>query len=69
MKKQKKDEVKVTYLTSLALAVPFDDGFRQVQLTLVRVDGTEEIRCYMDVLDPTKLPKFQEPDEDEIKVP
>lgn len=66
---KKKEVTNVTYLTSLALAVPFDDGFRHVQLTLVRVDGTEEIRCYMDVLDPTKLPKFQESVKDEAEVP
>lgn len=69
MKDKEKKVESVSYLTSLALAVPFDDGFRHVQLTLVRVDGTEEIRCYMDVLDPTKLPKFQEPDENECSVP
>lgn len=61
---EEKKETKVTYLTSLALSVPIkvDDGdqFRHIQLTLVQVDGTDEIRCYMDVLDPTKLPKFKD---------
>lgn len=69
MVKKKNQVTNVKYLTSLALAVPIDDDFRHVQITLARVDGTDEIRCFFDVLDPSKLPKFQESDKDEIDLP
>lgn len=52
--------IEVKYLTSLALALPVDDEIKHIQLTLVKVVDSSEIRCYMDIVDPTKLPKFKD---------
>lgn len=53
MSKKKVDEVK--FLTSLALALPVNDVVKHVQITLVQVGKTDELRCYFDVVDPTKI--------------
>lgn len=63
MSEEKKIDVK--FLTSLALAVPTEDEVKHIQLTLVQVVDTKEIRCYMDVIDAKKLPRFVE-DESEM---
>lgn len=53
-------KIEVKYLTSLALALrDMDDEIKHVQLTLVQEIESKQIRCYMDVVDPSKV-KLQE---------
>lgn len=53
-------KIEVKYLTSLALALrDVDDEIKHVQLTLVQETESKQIRCYMDVVDPSKV-KLQE---------
>lgn len=53
-------KIEVKYLTSLALALrDMDDEIKHVQLTLVQETESKQIRCYMDVVDPSKV-KLQE---------
>lgn len=55
-KEEKKDvQENVEFLTSLVLAVPVDDQVKHVQLVLCRVSGTDQLRCFMDVVDPSKV--------------
>lgn len=54
------EKIEVKYLTSLALALrDVDDEIKHVQLTLVQETDSKQIRCYMDVVDPSKV-KLQE---------
>lgn len=54
------EKIEVKYLTSLALALrDVDDEIKHVQLTLVQETESKQIRCYMDVVDPSKV-KLQE---------
>lgn len=56
------EETEVKYLTSIALAV--NDAFdevKHVQLTIVQELESRQIRCYMDVVDPSKI-KLADPD-------
>lgn len=53
MSEEKKIEVK--FITSLAMAVDALDGVKHVQLTIVQEVESKEIRCYMDVVDPSKV--------------
>lgn len=54
------EKIEVKYLTSLALALrDVDDEIKHVQLTLVQETDSKLIRCYMDVVDPSKV-KLQE---------
>lgn len=54
------EKIEVKYLTSLAIAVrDLDDVVKHVQLTIVQEVESKQIRCYMDVVDPSKI-KLQE---------
>lgn len=54
------EKIEVKYLTSLALALrDLDDAVKHVQLTIVQEVESKQIRCYMDVVDPSKI-KLQE---------
>lgn len=54
MADEKKIEVK--YLTSLAIAIPdMDSEVKHIQLTIVQEVESKQIRCYMDVVDPSKV--------------
>lgn len=54
------EKIEVKYLTSLALALrDVDDEIKHVQLTLVQEIESKQIRCYMDVVDPSTV-KLQE---------
>lgn len=51
-----KEKIEVKYLTSLAIALrDVDDVVKHVQLTIVQELESKEIRCYMDVVDPSKI--------------
>lgn len=51
---EKKIEVK--FLTSLALALnDVDDNLSHIQLTIVQEMESKKFRCYMDVVDPSKI--------------
>lgn len=50
------EEKNVKYLTSLALAVnDLDDQVRHIQFTVVQEVESKELRCFFDVVDPTKI--------------
>lgn len=53
-------QLDVKFLTSLALAVPTDDEVKHLQITICQETESKKIRCFFDVIDPTKLPKFAE---------
>lgn len=58
-----KNEKDVKYLTSLAMAIiDMDENVRHIQLTVVQEVDTKEIRCFFDVVDPSKI-KLQDSDE------
>jgi len=60
---EEKKEKDVKYLTSFAMAInDMDQNVRHIQLTIVQEVDTKEIRCFFDVVDPSKV-KLQEPDE------
>lgn len=52
---EEEQKIEVKFLSSLALAVDALDGIKHVQLTLVQEVESKEIRCYMDVVDPSKV--------------
>lgn len=46
----------VKFLTSLAVAVSaIDDEIKHLQFTVVQELDTKEIKCFFDVVDPTKI--------------
>lgn len=47
--------VEVEFLTSLAMAVPIKGTVKHVQITLVLEKDSGEIKCYFDVVDPSKI--------------
>lgn len=58
---QEKKSPEVKFITSLALAVrDKNDEVQHVQITLCQNIDDDAWRCFFDVVDPTKLPKFQE---------
>lgn len=60
---EEKKEKAVKYLTSLAMAInDMDENVRHIQLTVVQEVDTKEIRCFFDVVDPSKI-KLQDSDE------
>lgn len=62
MEEEKKSEVK--YLTSVALAVnDCDDNIKHLQFTVCQEIETKEIKCFFDVVDPSKI-KLAEPDKE-----
>lgn len=49
-------ENEVKFLTSLALAISdIDDDVKHIQLTIVQEIESKKIRCFMDVVDPSKV--------------
>jgi len=60
--KKENPVVEVEYLTSLALAVPVNGMVKHVQITLVLEKDSGEIKCYFDVVDPSKI-KLADKDE------
>lgn len=53
MENEKKE---VKYLTSLAFAIrDIDDAVKHLQLTIVQETESKEIRCFMDIVDPSKI--------------
>lgn len=48
-------KIEVKFITSLAMAVDTLDGVKHVQLTVVQEVESKELRCYMDVVDPSKV--------------
>jgi hypothetical protein len=60
MAEEKKIEVR--YLTSMITAVPDKDGLvKHLQFTVVQEVESGKIRCYFDVVDPSKI-KLKEDD-------
>lgn len=53
--KKENPVVEVEFLTSLAMAVPVNGTVKHVQITLVLEKDSGEIKCYFDVVDPTKV--------------
>lgn len=60
--KKENPVVEVEYLTSLAMAVPVHGMVKHVQITLVLEKDSGEIKCYFDVVDPSKI-KLADKDE------
>ena len=56
MSEEKKETIEVKYLTSLITAVPDVDGeIKHLQFTVVQEVDSKKIRCYFDVVDPSKV--------------
>lgn len=56
MANKKIENVEVHFITSLALAVnDVDEKVQHIQLTLVQEIESKQFRCYMDVVDPSKI--------------
>lgn len=50
------DKQEVKFLTSLALAVnDIDDVVKHLQFTVCQDVNTKEIKCFFDVVDPSKV--------------
>lgn len=56
MAEKNENQVEVKFVQSLALAVNDIDGqVRHIQLVICQETNTKEFRCYMDVVDPSKV--------------
>lgn len=54
-KRVKEKVLVVDFLTSLAMAVPVDDTVKHVQITIVRERDSGDLKCYFDVVDPSRV--------------
>jgi len=45
----------VKFITSLALAVNVDGEVKHVQITLAQEEESKQLRCFFDVIDPSKI--------------
>lgn len=60
--KKEDSKIEVSYLTSIITAVPDIDGLvKHLQFTVVQEVESKKIRCYFDVVDPSKI-KLKEDD-------
>lgn len=56
MANKKNENFDVHFITSLAIAVnDVDEKVQHIQLTLVQETESKLFRCYMDVIDPSKI--------------
>lgn len=53
---EEKKQIDVKFITSLALACPdVDENVQHIQLTIVQEVESKKFRCFMDVIDPSKV--------------
>lgn len=52
---EKEKVLEVEFLTSLAMAVPVGDTVKHVQITIVREMESGDLKCYFDVVDPSRV--------------
>ena len=53
---EKESKIEVKFITSLALAVnDIDCDVKHIQVTVVQETESKKMRCYFDVVDPSKV--------------
>lgn len=57
---EEEKKIKARYLTSLAMALPVDGEVKHVQITIAQEEETKAMRCFFDVVDPTKVKLAEE---------
>lgn len=63
---EEQKKIDVRFIQSLALAVRgIDESVYHIQLSLFQEEESKQFRCYMDVVDPSKV-KLADPEKDEL---